>query len=95
MRTAQYNLIDYGTDYALFRFDAGSQIDYGWLELRLGSPEGGQPFVRVVGYAYDTSGKPIKAGEVPEPEHLPAALGALALGAIGLKEWRKKRNAAH
>ena len=66
----------------------GGQTDYGWLEL-----SGQYPIVDVLGYAYQTNGKPIKAGDVPEPQRLPAALGALALGAIGLKEWRKKQNA--
>ncbi len=85
------NFPNYNDKYALFRFDVGGQADYGWLELSVG---GGQyPFVNVLGYAYQTNGEPIKAGDAPEPQHLPAALGALALGAIGLKEWRKKRNA--
>jgi hypothetical protein len=92
--STQYNFADYGKEYALFRFDVGDQVDYGWLELELGNMSGHPPFVKVAGYAYDTTGKPIKAGEVPEPQHLPAALGALALGAIGVREWRKKRNAA-
>ncbi len=85
------NFPNYNDKYALFRFDVGGQADYGWLELSVG---GGQfPFVNVLGYAYQTNGNPIKAGDVPEPQRLPAALGALALGAIGLKEWRKKQNA--
>ncbi|HEY6433781.1 MAG TPA: hypothetical protein VIZ17_17515 [Acetobacteraceae bacterium] len=82
---------NYNDKYALFRFDVGGQTDYGWLELSVG---GGQyPVVNVLGYAYQTNGKPIKAGDVPEPQRLPIALGALALGAIGLKEWRKKQTA--
>lgn len=90
--STQYNFADYGKQYALFRFDIGEQVDYGWLELELGNSSGHPPFIKIAGYAYDTTGKPIKAGEVPEPQHLPAALGALALGAIGVREWRKKRN---
>lgn len=88
-----YSLAGYGTQYALFSFDAGSQTDYGWLELSLGGLPGSAPFVRLIGYAYDTSGKPIPAGAIPEPKHLPLALGALALGAVGVREWRKRRNA--
>jgi hypothetical protein len=88
-----YRLASYGTEYALFRFDVGAQTDYGWLKLSLGGVPGSAPFVRAIGYAYDTSGKPIPAGAIPEPKHLPLALGALALGAIGVREWRKKRNA--
>lgn len=90
-RSTPLDFPNYNDKYALFRFDLDSQTDYGWLELSVG---GGQyPFVNVLGYAYQTNGKPIKAGDVPEPQRLPVALGALALGAIGLKEWRKKRNA--
>lgn len=90
-RSTPLDFPNYNDKYALFRFDLDGQTDYGWLELSVG---GGQyPFVDVLGYAYQTNGKPIKAGDVPEPQHLPVALGALALGAIGLKEWRKKRNA--
>jgi hypothetical protein len=66
--------------YTLFRFDVGSQTDCGWLKLALGNPGGDKPFIKAIGYAYDTSGKPI-----------PLALSALALGAIGVREWRKKR----
>jgi len=88
-----YSLAGYGTQYALFSFDVGSQTDYGWLELSLGGSPGSAPFVRLIGYAYDTSGKQIPAGAIPEPKHLPLALGALALGAVGVREWRKKRNA--
>lgn len=89
----RYSLAGYGTQYALFSFDVGSQTDYGWLELSLGGLPGSAPFVRLIGYAYDTSGKPIPAGAIPEPKHLPLALGALALGAVGVREWRKKRDA--
>jgi hypothetical protein len=91
-RSTPSDFPSYDKEYALFRFDDAGQTDYGWLEL---SVQGGAyPIVDVLGYAYDTTGKPIKAGEVPEPQHLPVALGALALGAIGVREWRKKRNAA-
>lgn len=90
-RSTPLDFPNYNDEYALFRFGVGGQEDYGWLELSVG---GGQyPFVDVLGYAYQTNGQPIKAGDVPEPQRLPVALGALALGAIGLKEWRKKRNA--
>ena len=90
-RSTPNDFPNYSKEYALFRFDVDNQADYGWLELSVKG--GSNATVDVLGYAYDTSGKPIKAGEVPEPQHLPVALGALALGAIGLKEWRKERKA--
>ncbi len=80
---------NYSREYALFSFDVGSLTDYGWLELSVNGLN-----VDVLGYAYDNTGKLIKAGAVPEPQHLPLALGALAFGAIGVRELRKKRIAA-
>ena len=77
---------DYSNENALFSFDVGSLTDYGWLELSVNGLN-----VDVLGYAYDNTGKPIKAGAVPEPQHLPLALGALVFGAIGVRELRKKR----
>ncbi len=94
VRRTAYDLAGLGKQFALFRFDVGSQTDYGWLELSLGNHGRSAPFVRLIGYAYETTGEPIRAGAVPEPEHLPLALGALALGAMGVREWRRKRNAA-
>jgi hypothetical protein len=90
-QSTRYDLPARGNQFALFRFDIGAQTDYGWLELGLGNLGDRKPFIRAIGYAYDTTGKPIKAGAVPEPQHLPLALSALALGAIGVREWRKKR----
>ena len=81
----------YGDQYALFRFSVGPQTDYGWLELDLGIDSLGYPIVTTVAYAYDNSGKPIRAGAIPEPKRLPLALGALALGAVGVREWRTRR----
>ena len=89
-----YSPASYSNQFALFRFDVGSQTDYGWLELSLRNGFDTGPIVDVIGYAYDTSGKPIPAGAVPEPKHLPLALAALALGAIGVRELRAKHKAA-
>ena len=84
--------------YALFSFTdpATSQPDYGWLEMSAYMSSRGGPRVTVIAAAYDPSGNPLPAGAgapIPEPQRLPIALGALALGAIGVREWRKKRNA--
>ncbi len=81
----------YSNAYALFRFDVGSQTDYGWLKLSLSYPPTGGPDFTISAYAYDTSGRPIPAGFVPEPQELPLAMSALALGALGMREWRKGR----
>ena len=81
----------YSHEYALFRFDVGPQTDYGWLELSLSYAATGEPDFTISAYAYDTSGKTIPAGSVPEPQDLPLAMSALTLGALGLREWRKCR----
>ena len=93
-RNTAYSPASYSNQFALFRFDVGSQTDYGWLELSLRNGFDTGPIVDVIGYAYDTSGKPIPAGAVPEPKELPLALAALALGAMGVRELRGKRKAA-
>ncbi len=90
----KYELAGYGKQYALFRFDVGPQTDYGWLEMNLSYSRDSGPLLQLIAYAYDTSGKPIAAGAIPEPGHLPLAIGAFALGAIGLREWRARRKAA-
>jgi MYXO-CTERM domain-containing protein len=37
---------------------------------------------------------PITVGAIPEPETAAVGLGALALGAAGLRRWRKKKQQA-
>ena len=88
-----YSPPSYTDQFALFRFNVGSQTDYGWLELSLQNGFDTGPTLAILGYAYDTSGKPIPAGAIPEPRQLPLALAALALGAVGVRELRAKRKA--
>jgi hypothetical protein len=82
---------------------------YGWVKLSLHvqqNPVLG-PWVDILGVAYDDTGAPIHAGDIgsvapppppptqtPEPSTLAStAFGALALGAVGLRAWRKQREA--
>jgi len=84
--------------YFLFEFrdstQAGSPLRFGWIEASLAVSPGnsGQPDLAIEGYAYDTTGAFLASGQVPEPS-TPAllALGAMALGAKGLRSWRKNR----
>lgn len=55
------------------------------------------PFLTVSDYAYDSSGAFIPAGDtgVPEPDSFElAGLGALMLGAAGVRRWRTAKKAA-
>jgi hypothetical protein len=67
-----------------------STTDYGWMRISLGATSGAQPRM-IVDYAYDDSGAPIMAGQVPEPSTL-ALLGVMAAGAMGVRAWRKSKN---
>lgn len=88
----------YNDQYLLFEFkdstQPGSPMRYGWVELSLNNGDGNTalPDLAIEGYAYDTSGAFLSSGQVPEPS-APAllALGALTLGAKGLRSWRKNR----
>jgi hypothetical protein len=85
-----------GDFYLLFQFQpSGSQVDYGWLHLN-GHANSGLD-TEVVDMAYDDSGALIAAGQTqaPEPANaIPTGLAALALGASGLRRWRKSREDA-
>ena len=86
--------------FLLFRFkdstQPGSPLRYGWIRLGLANAAGNGNFpdIAINDYAWDTTGAQIIAGQVPEPT-APAllALGALTLGAKGLRSWRKNRPA--
>jgi hypothetical protein len=77
-----------------FRFQneaAGNAIEYGWMRISLSTTLVGQPRA-IVEYAYEDSGAGINAGAVPEPSTF-ALLGVMAAGALGVREWRKRKAA--
>ena len=83
-----------GTEYAGIEFknDGTGATNYGWVELETTATTGFP--AEIVGYAYDSSGAPIAAGAVPEPTTAAAlGLGALSLGAAGVRCWRKGKQA--
>ena len=84
----------YTDRYFAFRFKDstdGGQVNYGFLVaslLNVGSPS--TVTLEIKRYAYDTSGAVLP---IPEPSTL--GMGALTLGALGIRRWRQaKRNAA-
>jgi len=76
-----------------FRFqnEATGIINYGWFRVSLAGTSGAQPRA-IVEYAYDSTGVGILAGAIPEPTTF-ALLGMMAVGAIGVREWRKRKAA--
>lgn len=74
-----------GIGYIGIRFNTGAGVQYGWIRLNMnGAP--GNSFT-LVDYAWGDPGDSILTGQVPEP----GSLGLLALGAVGLLAWRKRR----
>ncbi len=89
----------YGNDkYLAFEFfdtTHGGRATFGWINVSL-SYTGLGPDVTIYGYAYDNLGNQIPMGAgVPEPNSMALlALGALALGASGVRHWRRNRPSA-
>ena len=93
---------DYDHKYLAFQFGdstAGNATRYGWIEVGLtvfGYNAGG-PLVTIYRYGWDNTGAQPTMGQTPVPEPSSAAivaLGAMALGARGMRTWRQKRDAA-
>ena len=73
-----------------------ANVRYGWIDLGLENANGAIPKVTIFGYAYGDPEVPIPTGATVIPEPAPVALlaiGALTLGAKGLRAWRRNRAA--
>jgi hypothetical protein len=91
----------YAQKYLAFGFSdttQGGASRYGWVEVSLGitttTPTSGGPELTILSYAYDNSGGKPALGVVPEPGSASLlAMGALVLGARGVRSWRKTAQA--
>jgi PEP-CTERM motif len=102
--TGQYNQFETlgsqfqggGNGYLGLRFQnevTGIQ-NYGWILFNTTAGtgiNGGFP-ASIIGYAYENTGASINAGAIPEPSTA-ALLGVVAAGALGLREWRRRKAA--
>ena len=77
-----------------FRFNNGSGDQYGWVRVKFGGRNPIDHNFWLVDYAYADPGEPIRAGQTSSNEMVPeeGSLGGLALGAVGLLAWRKRRS---
>jgi hypothetical protein len=96
--------VEPGTHAVGFRFNSGRGIQYGWVRIKFAGCSDNKFIVK--DYAWGDPGDQIKTGQTQLDEDVtqvapPAAkgaeadsqgsLGLLALGAVGLKAWRKSR----
>lgn len=86
--------------YIGFSFVSGGDTLYGWASVTYKLNDPTYPTFSVGSWAYEDSGAAIRVGQtsspaaVPEPSTYAAGLGLIALGAAGLRRWRKQKQVA-
>ena len=80
------------TGYFGFKFTSSGNTHYGWAEMTLSSSSL-QATINEAWYN-DTPDGAVTVGVIPEPAEFGLGLGALALGAVGLRRMRHNRKAA-
>lgn len=91
----------YNNRYLAWWFvDDSLQTRYGWAEINLSiaAYNAGGPTVTVLRYGWEDTGAKPNMGQTPIPEPSSGALlvmGAMALGARGLRKWRQNRQLAN
>ncbi|HMP69303.1 MAG TPA: PEP-CTERM sorting domain-containing protein [Pirellulaceae bacterium] len=81
---ANSQFLNAGDGYLAFRFNGGTQ--YGWARVNMSGVQPGNNYT-IVEYAYGSVGTSVAVGQIPEP----SSLGLLALGAVGLAAFRRRR----
>lgn len=88
-----------GGGYIGFRFtnEATGQVNFGWaLFTSTGANPPSAGSIRLTGFAYENTGLAINAGDtgapIPEPSTV-VTLGMMAAGALGLRQWRRRKAA--
>ncbi|WOO43218.1 hypothetical protein [Rubellicoccus peritrichatus] len=76
------------TGFVGFQFTSSANIHYGFAEITFDLFAPGQGFIITSAFYESTPNTPIA---VPEPETAAIGLGALALGAAGLRRWRQRK----
>jgi hypothetical protein len=76
-----------------YSFYHGGNTCYGWASITITENSGHFGTITINEWAYEDSGSAITVGAVPEPAQTAVGLGALALGAAGLRRWRKAKAA--
>jgi hypothetical protein len=82
-----------GIGYIGFKFNNGSGDQYGWVRIQTRAPNGLSKFM-LRDYAYGDVGDRVRTGQRGDQPDDPEleSLGGLALGAVGLVAWRKRRS---
>jgi MYXO-CTERM domain-containing protein len=85
------NFQDRGVSFAGFKFNNGAGDQYGWVRVKM--LDGRRNFFKVVDYAYGDPGERVFAGQTGANTSAPEleSLAGLALGAVGLLAWRRRR----
>ena len=83
-----------GIGFIGFKFNNGSGDQYGWVRIKMENGLNINQNFKLLDYAYGDVGDRIRAGQISTSEMLPeeGSLGWLALGAVGLVVWRKRRS---